>query len=97
MMVYTGTSPRDIAIAAPDLIEWVPISPFSMLTLSLPTASTAASRAFTSMADVTCSMRQFLQTADTGVSSFAPGYPLILLTIAAQILTGQSKISPEAS
>ena len=67
-MVKTGHSPRYMAIAAPDRIEWVPTSSFLIPSLSSPTDSTAACRACTISLDEMCSILLFLQTADTGVS-----------------------------
>ena len=45
MMVYTGTSSRYIAIAAPDLMEWVPNSEGSNPKVLLPIAFAADLRA----------------------------------------------------
>ncbi len=83
-----GTSSSAIAMAPPDLMEWVPKSPFSTPRLAYPIDSAALSIALMIFLLVMCSIRLFFQTADTGVSSSAPGYDLILLTIAAQALTG---------
>lgn len=56
----------------------------------------AASKATVIALEVMCSIRPFLHTADTGVSSVVPSYPLILFTIAAQLLTGHNNASPDA-
>lgn len=73
IIVYTGTSPRYIAIAAPDLMECVPTSPFCIPILFLPTASIAPSSASINILDVTWVICPFISTAETGVSSFEPG------------------------
>ena len=83
-----GTSSNAMAIAPPALMECVPKSPFSKPRLAYPIDSAALSIASMIFLLVICSIRLFLQTADTGVLSSAPGYDRILCTIAAQVLTG---------
>ena len=95
MIVQTGTSPKYIAIAAPDLMECVPISPRFKFKRSQPIDSIAASSAATISSEDTCSIPPPRQTADTGVSSSAPSYRRILRINAAQIFTGHNKSSSE--
>lgn len=83
-----GTSSRAIAMAPPDLIECVPKSPFFTPRLAYPIDSAALSIAFIISLLVMFSSLLFLQTHETGVSLSVPGYDLILLTIAAHVLTG---------
>ena len=72
IIVYTGTSPKYIAIAAPDRIECVPKSPGFSPRRSQPIELAAAFRAFTNSSEVKCSILPFLQIAETGVSQSAP-------------------------
>lgn len=72
MIVYMGTSSRYIAMAPPDLIEWVPKSPFLTPSESHPMDSAAVSIALTISFEVMCSILLFLQTAETGVFSSQP-------------------------
>ena len=95
IMTKTGHSPRNIAIAAPDLMEWHPISSALNPRRSSPTAVTAHRRAVTSSSDAMCSIRPFLQTAETGVLSDDPGYFLIRWTKAAHCTTGHNVASLE--
>jgi hypothetical protein len=53
--VYTGHSPRYMAIAVPNLIEWVPISSLEIPSHALPMAHMALQRALITCRDVTCS------------------------------------------
>ena len=88
MIVYTGHSPKYIAIAAPDLIECVPTSDALIPNTSSPIEMTADRRACVISAEVMCSILSCLQIADTGVSSVTPGYPKMRRTTAAHCLTG---------
>ena len=97
MIVYTGHSPKYIAIAAPERSECVPTSSTLMPKISSPIDDTAARRAWTISLEVIWSMRLNLQTAETGVSDVAPGYPRILRTMAAHRRTGHSRASPDLS
>lgn len=60
-------------MATPDLIERVPTSSSQIPKMSSTIETTAALRADTISFEVKCLMRSCLQTADTGVSSEAPG------------------------
>ena len=73
MIVKTGHSPKYMAIAAPDLIEWVPMSLALTPSMSSPIAMTDALRESTISSDVMCSMRPCLQMAESGVSALEPG------------------------
>ena len=73
---------------APDLIEWVPKSPFLTPRDSHPMASAAVSIALTICFEVMCSILLFFHTAETGVLSLLPWYLLIRLINEAQDLTG---------
>jgi hypothetical protein len=55
MIVYTGHLPRYMAIAEPNLMEWVPISSLEIPWHALPMAHTASQRALITCRDVTCS------------------------------------------
>ena len=91
-----GHSPKYIAIAAPDRIECVPTSSFLIPRISSPIDTTAARKAETISFEVMCSMRPYLHTAEIGVSSVAPGYPLIRRMAAAIWRTGHKSTSPDA-
>ena len=63
-----------MAMAAPERIERVPISELLNPGLFSPIASTAALKTATTISfGVMCWILPFLQTAETGVSSFVPG------------------------
>jgi hypothetical protein len=54
MMVNTGIPDKYIAIAAPDLIEWVPILLVLYPRMSLPMKWTTAQRQSSNIFEVTC-------------------------------------------
>ncbi len=56
MIVYTGHLPRYMAIAAPDLMEWVPIFSLEIPRHALPMEPMALQRAVITCQDVTCLM-----------------------------------------
>ena len=74
MIVYTGHSPRYIAIAAPDPWECVPTFFALNPNLSSLMAQTASLRATTISSDVTCSILWFFNTANRGLSPVDPVY-----------------------
>ena len=95
MIVNVATSAKYIAIAAPDLMECVPISSGSKPSTSSP-MSLAAARSFSSivaeeMVDSLLSTKIVL----TLVSDVVPGYDSMRRTMAAHALTGHSTVSPE--
>ena len=69
MIVKTGHSPKYIAMAAPDLIECVPIWSFVMPSRCSPIATTASRRALITCSDVTCVTLSLSKTAEMGVSA----------------------------
>ena len=90
MMVYTGTSSRYIAIAAPDLMECVPISEGSKPNLALPIAVAAARRALMASALVT---KKLLPLSEKVLTNESLEYDLHLRTrdtTRAQLLTGHN-------
>ena len=90
MIEKIGTLLRYMAIAAPDRIEWVPISCVAIPRRLQPVASTPARREFVIIDDVMCSSLLFDQKAETLVSSLVLGYDKILLTMFAHCLTGHN-------
>jgi hypothetical protein len=69
----TGQPPRNIAIAAPKLMECVPILFAAMWSESSPIAEMASHNAFVICLEVMWSMQSYLQLAEIGGSSLAPG------------------------
>ena len=90
MMEKIGTLLRYMAMAAPDRMEWVPISWVEIPRRLQPVASTPARNEFVIIAEVMCSSLLFDQKAETLVFSFVLGYDKILLTILAHCLTGHN-------
>jgi hypothetical protein len=87
---------KNMAIAAPDLIECVPISDFLIFKVSSPMATIASFMAAVTCADVTWLIRLKRQKADMGVLLLAFSYDLILRTMAAAIRMGHMLMSPDA-
>ncbi len=73
MIAYTGHSPRYIAIAAPNLMEWVPILSLEIPRRALPMAPTALRRALITCWDVTCLTELLDMYAETLVFDDVPG------------------------
>ncbi len=73
MMAKTGTPPRYIVIADPDLIECVPTLRASMRSADSPYAFTPSRRAFSTVLLLICLILPLFYTADTGVASKLPG------------------------
>ncbi len=73
MIRKTGHPPRNIAIAAPEQMECVPILSTKMWRVSSPIALTASCNTFLICVEVMCLIQLFLQTAEIGVSWLAPG------------------------
>ena len=71
MIWQTEQSLKNIAMAAPDLIECVPISDFLIFKVSSPMATIASFMAAVICADVTWSIQLKRQKADMGVLSLA--------------------------
>ena len=72
----------------------MPISSAVNPSWSDPSAETAARSVFVTIADVSSSILSYLHTAQTGVSSDAPGYDHIRFTTRAHWVTGHSVQSP---
>ena len=68
MIRKTGHLLRNIAIAAPEWMECVPISLTKMWRMSSPIDLTASRNAFLICVEVMCSIRLYLQMAEIGVS-----------------------------
>ncbi len=73
MMAKTGTPPRYIAIADPDLIECVPTLRALMHSADSPYAFTPSRRAFLTVLLLICLILPLFHTADTGIASELPG------------------------
>ncbi len=73
MIVYTGNSPRYIAIAVPDLMEWVPILSLEIPRHALPMAPTALWSALITCRDVMCSTEPLDMYAEMLVFDDVPG------------------------
>ncbi len=96
MIWQTEQSFRNIAMAAPDLIECVPISDFLMCKTFSPMAAIASFMATITCADVTWSILLKRQKADIGVLSSDPSYDLMRRTMAAAIRTRHMFTAPDA-
>jgi hypothetical protein len=83
MIWQTEQSLRNITMAAPDLIECVPISDCLICRTSSPMATTASFMAAITCAEVTWSILLKCQKADMGVLSFTPSYDLMRRTMEA--------------
>ena len=95
MMVKVGTPARYMAMAAPDLMEWVPISEGLKPSLSSP-RSCAAERSFErTVVEVIVLSLPLTRMVLTVESSFVPGQERTLRTTDAQDLTGQRRLSPD--
>ena len=73
MMRKTGHPPRNIAIAAPEWMECVPILLAAMWRTPSPIVKMASHNAFLICVEVIWSIRLYFQMAEIGVSRLAPG------------------------
>ncbi len=73
MIRKTGHPPRNIAIAAPEWMEYVLISSTKIWRVSSLIALTASRNAFLICVEVMCSIRLYIQMAEVGVLWLAPG------------------------
>ena len=83
-------------MAAPNLIDCMPISDFLMCKTSLPMAAIASFMAAITCADVTWSILLKRQKADIGVVLSDPSYDLMWRTMAVAIRTGHMLTAPDA-
>ncbi len=73
MIVYTRQSPRYIAIAAPNLMEWVPILSLEIPRHALPIAPTALQSALITCRVVMCSTKLLDMYTEMLVFDDVPG------------------------
>ena len=69
IIIKTGQPPMNIAMAAPDRIEWVPTSDVLIFRTSSPITLIASCNAHVICFDVTSLLRPRKYTVDIGVSS----------------------------
>ena len=89
-------SPKYIAMAAPNLIKFVPIFFFVIPSQCSPIATTASCKASMTFCNVTCVILSLITIAEIGVSLEVPGLLFMQQMIPAAAQTGQSGMSPDA-